>query len=274
MGMGKEWETSPQRACKDFKEWLRNHIAVQPLSFFVPGGGTMLATLLIPSDTSVVLAALYGFIGGALGLGLLYLGIYVFQLFRAPYRQRNEARKDFDKLEKEREPQLIVDSLPKVHWYGNRLGRSWRLQIKNAGFNEAEDCRGKLVALASAIQGIDKGLGSWQTPEYLNWSTGIESIVIAPNDTMELEVVNYEGYGSPLYLAYAKGEDFRKQHALKSFKTPIILIISITSKSKPPIYCVCKFYFSRLKHIDGELVEDDDNLEVIESKSEKPDITL
>jgi hypothetical protein len=91
---------------------------------------------------------------------------------------------------------------------------------------------------------------------------------------MELEIMNYEGYGSPVNLAYSKGEDFRKLHSLKSFNKPLILIIGVTSKSKTPIYCVCKFHPNRLKKIKGELIEDNDNLELIKVVFEKPDIKL
>lgn len=92
-----------QRAYKDFKAWLRNHIAVQPLSFLLPGVGTMLATYLIPPDISITLAAIYGFIGGAVGLALLYSVVYLFQLFRTPYRQLKELRIEYSKLQSELE---------------------------------------------------------------------------------------------------------------------------------------------------------------------------
>jgi len=169
---------------------------------------------------------------------------------------------------------LIVDGLPQCRWHGNRLGRSWRLPVKNTSSSEAEDCRGKLIAIASTIQGIDEGLNLWPVQEYLNWSTGTESVEIAPNDMMELEIVNYKGYGSPFYLAYTKGEDFRKQHALKNFDRPILLVIGITSKSRPPVYGICKFHFTRLKHVDSQIIENDDNLEIIETTLERPDIRL
>jgi hypothetical protein len=100
--MSKNWESSSQRAKKDFKDWLRNHIAAQPLSFFVPGAGTMLVTYLIPSNVSIFMATLYGFIGGAIGLGLLYLIVYLVQLAIAPYRQRNEAYKLISELRKDK----------------------------------------------------------------------------------------------------------------------------------------------------------------------------
>jgi len=57
-GMGKRWKSAPQRAGEDYREWLRNHILLQPLSFLVPGGGTMVATFYLPPDVSILTAAL------------------------------------------------------------------------------------------------------------------------------------------------------------------------------------------------------------------------
>ena len=106
-----ERETARQRACKDFKVWLRNHIAVQPLSFVLPGGGTMLATYLIPPDTSITLAAIYGFIGGAVGLALLYSGVYLIQLLRAPYKQLKELGIEYSKLQSEQENSKQINGI-------------------------------------------------------------------------------------------------------------------------------------------------------------------
>ena len=92
-------DNTSQRIKKDYREWLRNHIASQPLSFILPGVGTMLATFFIPTDTNIICAGIYGFIGGCLGLGLLYLIVYLVILIRTPYRQRDEARKTAIELE-------------------------------------------------------------------------------------------------------------------------------------------------------------------------------
>jgi len=106
-----ERETARQRACKDFKVWLRNHIAAQPLSFVLPGVGTMLATYLIPPDISITLAAIYGFIGGVVGLALLYSGVYLIQLFRAPYKQLKELRIEYSKLQSEQENSKRINGI-------------------------------------------------------------------------------------------------------------------------------------------------------------------
>jgi hypothetical protein len=86
-------QSAPRRAWGDSREWLLNHIIAWFLAFFLPGGGTMLTTWLIPSNIDTRTAALYGFLAGLAGLLLLLIGTYIWNLFRAPYRQRNEVRK-------------------------------------------------------------------------------------------------------------------------------------------------------------------------------------
>ena len=60
----------------------------------------MLAAWLLPANVSVLRAALYGFLGGLLGLILLLVFTYMYFLIRAPYIQRNEARNRVRELEK------------------------------------------------------------------------------------------------------------------------------------------------------------------------------
>ena len=90
--MEEKWETAPHRAWRDNTQWLLNHIVAWFLAFIVPGGGTMLATLFIPANVDLKVAALYGFLGGIAGLLLVFTAVYAWNLFRAPYKQRNEAR--------------------------------------------------------------------------------------------------------------------------------------------------------------------------------------
>ncbi len=62
------------------------------------GVGTMLATLILPANVSIDIAAWYGFAGGLLGLAILFVFSYVIHLVIAPYRQRNEARTEVEQL--------------------------------------------------------------------------------------------------------------------------------------------------------------------------------
>ena len=171
---------------------------------------------------------------------------------------------DYGKKVVQNLPQLIVEGDPVFRWYGDRLGRSWRLPIKNISSNEVEDCRGQLILITGANPTYDKGLDAWPVHEYLNWSVDTDSVAIAPGATMELEMANCEGYGSPVNIAYAKGAIFRKQHAIKSFNSAIIFVYSIAAKGSPPIYVVCLFHPSRVEK---------DNLELVKLTTEKPVIT-
>jgi hypothetical protein len=91
-------QSATSRAREDTRKWLLDHIVAWVLAFLLPGGGTMLTTLMLPSDVSIKMAAVYGFIGGFLGLILLLVTTYVIHLILAPYRQRNEARNMIEQL--------------------------------------------------------------------------------------------------------------------------------------------------------------------------------
>ena len=95
----RKWETAPDRAWKDTTDWLLNHIFAWVLAFLLPGGGTMLATWSIPANVSIRTAAIYGFVGGLLGLAFLLIVVYVTQFILAPKKQRDEARKETEKLQ-------------------------------------------------------------------------------------------------------------------------------------------------------------------------------
>lgn len=92
------WESTSRRIRQDAWNWLQNHIVAWVLAFIVPGGGTVLATLLIPVTTNIRLAALLGFVGGLAGLALLIGGTYGVQSILVLKKQRDEARKLYEPI--------------------------------------------------------------------------------------------------------------------------------------------------------------------------------
>ena len=88
-------------AWEDTKKWLQNHIIAYLLAFFVPGGGTVLATLVIPATMNITLAALYGFIGGMVGLLLMISITYATQCVLVVKKQRNDATNKVNELTQE-----------------------------------------------------------------------------------------------------------------------------------------------------------------------------
>ncbi len=96
-------ESSWAKAKRDSREWLVSHIIPWILTYILSGGGTVLITLLLPPDINGWMLTLYGFVGGFCGLCLLGIGTLVCNIFRAPYKQRNEARIRVLELEKQLE---------------------------------------------------------------------------------------------------------------------------------------------------------------------------
>ena len=99
------------RAKQDTNTWFLNHIVAFFLAFLIPGVGTVLATHFIPSDASIEMSALYGFLGGVAGLILLVVAVFTWNLLRAPYKQRNEVRQRIEKIEAELKTPRLFDIL-------------------------------------------------------------------------------------------------------------------------------------------------------------------
>lgn len=178
---------------------------------------------------------------------------FLFNLIRAPV---------YIKFEKEREPQLIVEQDTAV--CNHKLGYSWRIKVTNKGTDTAKGCKGQLIVMVDEIPQPRMSWERWPFNESLNWSDGKEATEIR-KETKELEVIYGGGYGKPLYLAYAKDEAFREQYALKLWSSSnILLVISISSDGKLPVYAVCRF----LRHCDTFK-----HLEILAITSECPDIT-
>lgn len=87
------WESTPKRIRGDSRNWLQNHIIAWFLAFFLPGGGTVIATLFTSPTIDPKLATLFGSIGGVAGLALLVAGTFAVQSILVLRKQRDEARK-------------------------------------------------------------------------------------------------------------------------------------------------------------------------------------
>ena len=137
--MRQKRENVSQKARKDFQEWIRNHIAAQILLFVLPGSAAVIATLFIPPATNPTLAALYGFVAGAVALGLLYLGVYIYQVIRAPYKQRDEALQCINNL-RATSPAIKIN--PIVYY------EQAKLEVTNTGADA------NFTATARVVEGI------------------------------------------------------------------------------------------------------------------------
>jgi hypothetical protein len=149
--------------------------------------------------------------------GVVFGVTFLFNLSRAPV---------YIKFEKEREPRLIVERETSV--CNHKQGYSWRLKIKNTGIDVAENCRGQLVEFADEVPDPNFGWYRWPKNEFLSWANGDIATRIQSKQTMELEILYGGGYQHPLYLAYAKGEDFRQEYAPKSLRENVFELKKIT----------------------------------------------
>lgn len=207
----------------------------------------MVATWLIPADaTSGGMIALFGFLGGLLGLVLLGLGVLVWNLYRAPYRQRNEARGTVIKLEESVKPSLeIIEATgQKGGAFGKGFG--WGLRIQNIGIDEAVDCTARLeqIMFESRSSGTLKGAS---VDRLLHWSgqlEGVHDINISGGQIARLNIIYYDYRQShkpdSITIAYRADPKVRLSHELSAFNEPILLLLNITCSGKSPQYVVCR----------------------------------
>lgn len=97
-----QWSTG-KRVYKDSNDWLQNYIIAWFLAFFVPGGGTVIATLFIPPTVNYKLASLLGFLGGIAGLLLMVGTVYGTNAILVFKKQRDETKAELVQTSQERE---------------------------------------------------------------------------------------------------------------------------------------------------------------------------
>lgn len=151
-------------------------------------------------------------------------------------------------------------------------GRRFMLPILNRTNNQIEGCQVKLTVLGFDIptsnvktprlmeflterrkqrQGTVKGhdlpismtLGRIPIERHLQWADGSVSMTIPRKQTERLEVASYDSsriegdYNRALWLAYAGGDDFRKEHGL-SRDYGYILVLTVLSQNTAPLHVV------------------------------------
>ena len=96
-------QSSLYRTQKDAKQWLLSSFISWILACVVPLGCGVFSALFIPTKASILTQAVYGAVGALAGLILFILVVYLVHLVITPYRQRNEARTEIEKLTQERD---------------------------------------------------------------------------------------------------------------------------------------------------------------------------
>jgi hypothetical protein len=179
--------------------------------------------------------------------------LFFWNLMRAPV---------FIRFEKEKEPRLAIINGVVRSFYG-QSGHSWELVIRNLGTDKADDCRGTLVDIDFGRHTEGFSMEWWPKNEQLQWaerSSGIiQEFSIPGGESRNLRVIINE-LTEPqkpyppvfaAYLAYARDELSRERSALYTgtYCSPTsavtidtassILVISVTSKDRAPIFAVC-----------------------------------
>lgn len=117
-----------------------------------------------PSDATVFWQNAYPIIGGAIGViagfVIVFILIFLCNLFRAPYRQRNEARIFCQELQLEKEPVLEIVEVKEANYL--QMGQTHGLVITNKGTDRADDCRGQLIEIEFA--NLEGGLSLYRYP--------------------------------------------------------------------------------------------------------------
>jgi len=271
--MAKDWETAWDRACTDTEKFRKSpksfwEFEIVGAAVFGLGGG-YIGFLLMSQNPTLFQQFVYPSIGGAVGIILGFLivfsCIFLWNLFRAPYRQRNEARQTVDRLEEKREPQLIIEEVKKEN-YGNVAGFSWGLVVKNKGIDKATKCIGNLIALDFADI-IGMSLPGCPLNQPLQWGNIAEfssdRTDIDGGQKAILQIINRDFVRGVVrvnaqHIAYSRGNDFRETNYLPvsnySGGNNYLFVIGINSEGKPPIYAIC-YLRSRTDTCQMKLIE-------------------
>ena len=105
--MEQRWETCWQRACKDTEHFRKSgwsFWALEVVGAAVFGVvGAFVGYWLTPSTSNALWQFAYRTIGGGIGVVVGFIGVFIlifgWNLYRASYRQRDEARKKVEKLQ-------------------------------------------------------------------------------------------------------------------------------------------------------------------------------
>ncbi len=204
-----------------------------------------------------------------IALGVVLLGLFLFNLFRAPI---------YIRFEEKMKPRLeIVDFKEQGDGaYGS--GRGWGLIIKNVGIEEAEDCTGTLEQIA--FESSSRLLREWPIARPFHWSgqaEGLHHFKILGGQTARLGIIyldyTYGTMSNVITLAYRAPERFRLRYELSAFNKPVFLLLSIASRGTLPQYVVCRVDLEML--VRDLLIEREDSpvCQILWKGTESRDLT-
>lgn len=174
---------------------------------------------------------------GLIPVGAFAIFLFIWNLIRAPV---------YIKWEEEKEPVLeIVAVKPESY---QQMGQSFGLVIENKGTDMADDCRGQIIEIEFASPQRSQSMFSWPVNRYLTWAEqeGVwgtnKPCTIPGKDSKELQLIifRYVGGKQVVEIAYSDSQDLRINNSITHLEDAY-MVISLTSKNRPPIYAICRY---------------------------------
>ena len=193
----------------------------------------------------------------ALAVGLIL--VFAVAIYRAPFVQRNEARKALLELRRRLHPKLAIQKVVVQHPSPPLQDppadyQAVRVRVGNDSDATAEKCEVKLLGIKPSVKWLPYTEGNRSAhmsepdiqlmqelpyPIPLSWTSKDEpSIDIPPRGDDLLDVCYYHPEGDSIELAFPS-EDMRSQY--RQFGTDVVFAIRLDSKGCLPVYCVGKY---------------------------------
>lgn len=190
-------------------------------------------------------------ISSGIALVIVLLGLFLFNLIRAPV---------YLKFEKEKEPVLKIVAVKSSNY--QQSGHTFGLVIENKGTDIADDCRGQIIEIELYERSLTSqssfGLPvnqclTWAEQEGV-WETN-KTFTIPGKSTKILHSIIFRYVsGRPVVeIAYSASQDLRVNNAITNFEYAY-MVISVTSQNRSPVYAVCRYRRTAERVLYPELV--------------------
>jgi hypothetical protein len=242
------------RAIQQTKQDLLGTLWFQVTGLITAPPAGALVALLTPGNASPQTQGVFGTIAAFATLMVVVALKFFWNLHRAPYHQRDEARERTATLEKAMRPVLeLIGDKEEVGKYP--LDRGWDLVIHNMGVDKALGCSARIEAIDFKFTDVGQMLKRWPTDRQLHWAGQEgETYDIPGGQTAHLNIAYFGNISFPgqqinrrATLAYRGDETFRATHALPEGSSPMLVLINLVSDGQRPLYILCELDVAVMK---------------------------
>ncbi len=232
-------QSSPKRAWQDteyFRQSAKSFWGVEVVGATVFGvvgafGGFLLTTKDTPSFWQFAYPTIGGAIGIISGFVITFFLIYAWYLFRAPYKQRNEAREKVEwLLEERRTQQQEMPYIKIVDTYEDNVGECG-LIFSNSGSTNLVNCHANLLDI------------DWETPSKqftLARFPKVEDLIcdniVAGFSNGKIPLFRWKGMMDDKKLEIV----YQKKSERIVCDIPILVLLNVWADNKQATYAVCK----------------------------------